>query len=729
MSGEEAAPISAAAAPEVTEASDTATDSAVKVTAGGAADAASPAEPEVGELADTAGLTVTAGTAGGTNACMAEPEAQATAPAQTVELFQLEEAEGEPASPDEQTMASREAPDRANSLDDWYGLDDSTANEQVAQTSAEAEDKGRRRVPKWLGGLGSNAKKLGGGVRKAIVSEAKLLVQDVRELSGNIKEGAQYTAEDSKVLAQSLRSGAKTYVEDTKALGSRVRKEGLRSVWKPGDEAAAEAESAEASAGDDEKSASKSGGDADRNASTAAASSASSALPTGATEDVGPSSSPDGSPTLQRESSSNSRLLLRRLGPVWQDLQEASKEIVSDLGETSKQMRQALRDQRENAAAGDGAETSPHTKAVRAKLWQHTTALVASFAADKKDEESACEPGCYWALPSSRANYVMLTEEALLEAAEAELELTDENRKASWRRLAGGFARRGEEVRQGIARRARDVGQIWDASSPTHSKDAFDVYVGMPSTRANYVSLSDPDEGAFFVPKHVSGEIRRIAGRLDADARKLASRLDDDVTERIGRLGDRIDEDGRKAMRGLAKRKEKVSQGLAETAQNVGHKLATTETPNPRWLRRRAADQDGDDIFEIGSEDDEDDWLDSPFEEGVGREANQESDTRSAAASNPSETGTGAGVAAEEGFGTADASQLGVVVLEASKEPSLAETAASTAAETVSEVAVGSATEPAAPPQAAASQQPAPVEDMFGDFDKELEAALASDDD
>mmetsp|Transcript_8769 Transcript_8769/g.19440 ORF Transcript_8769/g.19440 Transcript_8769/m.19440 type:complete len:773 (-) Transcript_8769:12-2330(-) len=719
----------------------------------------------------------------------------------SVEMFHLEELQ------DAAAVAAKA--ERADSLTDWYGLDDSTANERIQQSSDipaagddaaadQSGDKARPRVPKWLGGLGSGAKKLTGNVKKAMVSEAKLLVQDMKELGGHIKEGAQYTAEDSKVLAQNIRSNAKTYVEDTKPLLSKVRKEGFRSVMKQGEAGEALADT-EADKQDNNESTDAAASDA-----TATASSSSTAPPQTLAEESPSSAENSQQPTLPRDSSSGSRLIFKRFGPVWQDLQEAGKEIVTDFGETKEKVRQAWRDQ-QSQPQPDGTSGESGLEAagvgVRAKLWQQTTALVgsvASLASDRLREEEAVTPcsDCYWALPSSRANYIMLTEEALLEAAEAELAggEASESRRIHLRRLAGNIARRREEVSQGIARRARDVGQRWQGSaSPVRRRPEVDAYAALPSTRANYVLLLDPDDedaDAFFVPKKVSGEIRRIAGRLDADARKLASRLDDDVTERIGRLGDRIDEDGRKAFRGLAKRKEKVSQGLADTARDVGHKFSAA-SPS----RRRSGKDYGDDIFEIGSEDDDDDiqWLDHPQEDDEDDLAPQEASHStsqlaaipSACASNdppagllaadkpsvppdtyqpstPSDAGQpadppprpniaeGVNAGCDLLGGAFEADSKGAVLPEPVLDPMLmaSDTKPAPPADVTSDpldglfdmsldaavpTEVGSTISPASVPNRESAQAGGGIaqveDDIFGDIDKELEAALASDDD
>jgi hypothetical protein len=121
-----------------------------------------------------------------------------------------------------------------SAADDWYTQDDFQANKSLEQSPESSAS--RTQVPSWASKIGKKAGKLGTAAKTAIITEAKLLSADAKDLAMGVREGASITIQDTKSLSKQLQRDAKQLSKQSAA--------GWRGLWTRG--------SSKASPGDSE---------------------------------------------------------------------------------------------------------------------------------------------------------------------------------------------------------------------------------------------------------------------------------------------------------------------------------------------------------------------------------------------------------------------------------------------------------------------------------------------
>jgi len=283
-----------------------------------------------------------------------------------------------------------------------------------------------RKVPKWLGGLGSNVAKLGSNTKKAFMSEARLVVQDVRSVAGTVKEGVKITAEDTKALAKSLRKKDGQEAGPSEAGACAEDADHV-----PADSDAAGRVSTETTADAAE-------------GSTEATQAASEGQPS----ETPAEQEPTGEEQLEspaQEAGQHSGRPLKNLvkgisgkvsgkaeawKPVWHDLQEASKEVVKDIRTSTRQGLQAARDrsgktgeagmteeeqQIQQPTSPPGEESQQQQRGPLRYLRQASgnvrEGIVQAYNRSAAAGDTQHAQAAFWNLPSARANYVQWTVE------------------------------------------------------------------------------------------------------------------------------------------------------------------------------------------------------------------------------------------------------------------------------------------------------------------------------
>jgi hypothetical protein len=97
--------------------------------------------------------------------------------------------------------------EESSAADDWYSQDDFQANKSLEQGAESSTS--RSQVPSWASKLGKKAGKIGNAAKTAIMSEAKLLSADAKDLAMGVREGASMTIQDTKSLSKQLQRDAK----------------------------------------------------------------------------------------------------------------------------------------------------------------------------------------------------------------------------------------------------------------------------------------------------------------------------------------------------------------------------------------------------------------------------------------------------------------------------------------------------------------------------------------
>jgi hypothetical protein len=286
----------------------------------------------------------------------------------------------------------------------------------------------------WASSLRQKASILGRSAAKAIVEEARLVTEDVRDLGHGVREGMNLTKQD---LEASWRG----------VLGAKLRNPPLDQS----DQSQDQTPPSTATSSTD---------------TAAGVRSASPEAPVVRALDV-----------LRQ----NLAATAEASKEVWRDLGEMKEEVLKEVRTNVTDMRQVLQKtgtktpEAETAGLGPGKMLHDLTErdaqddvgldkvkaAVRKTAGELTQTLRQRLQNPQASVADAVEP--YWLLPSARANYVSLEVDTSFNQNQGLVEAVSRVRKLGGR-LKGSIARKSREVSSGIATIARDVGKISDES-------------------------------------------------------------------------------------------------------------------------------------------------------------------------------------------------------------------------------------------------------------------------
>jgi len=399
---------------------------------------------------------------------------------------------------------------------------------EPAQDAPQPAASSRKSSTSLWSSWGKKASKLGSKAKKAIVDEAMQVAEDVKDLSGGVREGVQLTAQDTKWISEKLKLEAKDrgWLGGFGQLGSSISSS---------------------------KAASQS--TTDTNAVTASTSSS---------DQVGDASGTDqpatsGSSAVSSEDQATTLKTIKQNLAVTADVSKDLRQGVLDIGNALWEFTASA-----TTAAGSGSSSAPPA-----------------------DQSESVDPAQVMSSPLESYDAFML--ESLPESS-AQATKVSEN-LGLWAentaKVSMGFLRKtADDLSQGL----RGLQQQYGGALSQQEIDA--AFWSQPSARANYVHVVVAAPAS--MDSHVEAVPFASSSSLEVPAADVVSR-------KVRKFGGK-----------LAKQTQRVSASIAQQAMDLGQNLqsrAATASP-------AADERDADDIFEIGSGEeeamsDDDDFLDN----------------------------------------------------------------------------------------------------------------------
>eukprot|EP00933_Yihiella_yeosuensis_P062115 TRINITY_DN65050_c0_g1_i1.p1 TRINITY_DN65050_c0_g1~~TRINITY_DN65050_c0_g1_i1.p1 ORF type:complete len:505 (+),score=140.44 TRINITY_DN65050_c0_g1_i1:57-1571(+) len=359
--------------------------------------------------------------------------------------------------------------------EEWYGMDDTDANEQVQQKAAASSDENKtdpalaskaKGAKAALGGWASNLRQkasvFGSKAAKALAEEAKLVKEDVRDIAGGVREGMQLTKQDLEAQSKVWKG----------VLGGRFR---------TGDPSCTSGEKLEKP---EEASAPSDNPGQDKDASEVA-------------------TAPASSSSAFQSFKQNLAVTAEASKEMWKDIGELKQEVLLEVRATVTDIRHVVQNVSSEGATGEAnaqssskqdggpSSTDPSPKTsprpqeelekgikavfrsageIRGGLWQR---FQGDLSSPKEAASPATEIEQYLLLPSTRANYaeLCLDKSTSTSSKAGSEQQTGPNDAVNRVRMFGGRIKgKFAEASSGIASIARDVGKEWKTEESPHNK-------------------------------------------------------------------------------------------------------------------------------------------------------------------------------------------------------------------------------------------------------------------